>query len=275
MYEHNQAAAALYTAIGARALVVRSFPDPVQTVKPEHDGFLMEAEPEQLTELELVVTVPKNRNVRGIIVRSLKENKPIVAKTNRADENKNYSMFRKTVRSRLTLEETMSTKHDVNNIRLVAAENGIFQMWEIAIPTRIVGLTANFFLTVQRLYKATVYNLNGQIYMPEHEYSGYKEWADLQALLREMVNVEKLPAISEPVKAPAVASITESNHKVMFFCLASGTGMAQTSQGQAFIHWRELLSNDRLVCVKENQLIGGDVVSTDKGLQLKNITAAE
>ena len=271
MYDHAKAVQFLFAELEAKAIMVRSFPDPVAAIRPEQDGFLMATDFDQSVELELAIKVPKNRNVRGIVVRSFKENKPIIPKADKAGVDKVYRMFRKTVKSRQTKNETMSTKHDVNGIRLVLAENGVFQMWEIAVPTRIVGPTANFFLTIQRLYKATMYNLNGRIYMPEHEYAGHKEWTDLQKLLAEMVSMETLPKIDKPLVTPAVSPVVNGTHKVMFFCLASGLGLAQTSQGPAFIHWKELPCDDRFACISENQLIGGNIATTEKGLQLKNI----
>lgn len=271
MYEHGKAVRSLFAEVGGKVIIVRSFPEPVEAIRPEHDGFLIEAEPDQKVELELVVTVPKNRNISGIIVRSFMEDKPIIVKKNQADEAKPYHMFRKSVHSRPTMDGTMSTKHDVNNIRLVVAEGGVFQMWEVAIPTRIVGPVANFFLTIQKLYQARMYNLNGQIYIPEHEYNGYQKWNGLQAFLGKMVKVETLPKIDKPIMAPPVSPITNGTHEVMFFCLASGTGMAQTNQGPAYIHWKKLPRQDRFACVVEGQSISGDIVTVDKGLQLVNI----
>ena len=142
-------------------------------------------------------------------------------------------------------------------------------MWEIAIPTRIVGPVANFFLTIQKLYQARMYNLNGQIHMPE--YNGYQKWGDLQALLGKMVKMGELPVISEPIMAPTEPPTVNGSHKVMFFCLASGTGMAQTSQGPAFIHWKELPRHDRFICLDEGQLIGGSIIAAGTGLQLADI----
>ncbi|MBI2669841.1 MAG: hypothetical protein HYX20_01700 [Candidatus Yanofskybacteria bacterium] len=271
MYDHAKSTKFLFTKVGAKAIIIRSFPEPVEAIRPEHDGFLIEAEPDQKVELELVVTVPKNRNITGIIVRSFKEDKPIIVKKNQADKAKTYRMFRKTVGSRLTQDETLSTKHDVNNIRLVVAEGGIFQMWEIAVPTRIVGPVANFFLTIQKLYQAGMYNLNGQIYMPEHEYDGYQKWNSLRALLGNMVKIETLPKINKPFTAQPMPPSANGTHKVMFFCLASGTGMAQTSQGPAFIHWKELPRQDRFACATEGQLIHGDIINSNKGFRLTNI----
>lgn len=275
MYEHTKAAQSLFKEIGAKAIIVRSFPEPVEIIRPEHDGFLIEAAPDQKVELELAVTVPKNRNITGIVVHSFKKDKPIIVKKDQADEAKPYRMFRKAVRNRPTMDETMSTKHDVNNIRLVVAEGGVFQMWEIAVPTRITGPVANFFLTIQKLYQARMYNLNGQIYIPEHEYDGYQKWTGLQTLLGELVNMKTLPEISGPITSPTRPPAASSTHKVMFFCLASGTGMAQTNRGPAFIHWKELPRQDRFACVVESQSISGDIVTADRGLQLANIKTSD
>ncbi|MDO8424255.1 MAG: hypothetical protein Q7S54_01435 [bacterium] len=271
MYNHAKTVQSLFATLGARAVIVKSFPGQVEVIFPEQDGFLMATEPDQIVEFALAVAIPKTRNVRAIVVRSFLGNKPIIFKKDKAEEDKPYRRFVKMVRSRATKNEVMSTKHDVNGIRLVSAENGIFQMWEIAVPTRIIGPSANFFLTIQRLYQATMYNLHGQIYMPAHEYDGYQKWTDLQTLLGEMVKVETLSKLDEPLPTPPVAPITNGTHKVMFFCLASGLGLAQTNQGSAFIHWKELPGNNRFTCVKENQLITGDVVTADRGLQLKSI----
>lgn len=271
MYDHQKASQFMLREIRAKAVVIRYSPSPTERMKPADDGFLVEGDRDQSVEFELAVAVPKDRNVRGIVVRSFKDDKPIVTKKNQAGPNQPYYMFTKTIRSRTTQEDSMSTKHDVNNIRLVFADNGLFQMWEMAIPTRITGPTANYFLTVQRLYLAHMYNLNGQIYIPEHEYSGYQKWTGLQSLLSEMVRPESLAKLDQPLVRDTRSLPLNGSHRVMFFCLASGTGMAETSQGPAFIHWQELPQNRRFSCVNEGQLVGGEIVATDKGLQLKNI----
>lgn len=271
MYDHVMATRNLLAEVGARVTIVRSFPDPIQVIKPGYDGFLMETDFDQRVEIALTVTVPKDRNIQAVVVHSFTKDKTVVNKRDKADGDKPYRQFQKIVKSRMTKDETMSTKHDVNNIRLVVAENGIFQMWEIAVPTRIISATASFFLTIQRLYRATMYNLDGKIYMPEHEYAGYQEWAGLQQLLGRMVQAETLPSIRRPIEAPPIYPVANGSHRVTFFCLASGLGLAQTRQGPAFIHWKELPRNDRFACISKGQLVSGDVVATDKGLQLKNI----
>ncbi len=275
MYDHAQASASLLDEIEANAIVIRTFPTPIQPLTPEKNGFLVEAYFEQQIELDLVVVIPKSKVAAGIVVRSFKQDKPVIEKSNQADRTKpsqvSYQIFRKTVKNRMTLDRIMSTKHDVNNIRLVVTENGVFQMWEIAIPTRIQGPTASFFLTIQRLYKATMYNLNGQIYMPEHEYDGFKKWEGLQTLITKMVSIETLLKIDRPLTAPSVPPAINGAHRVLYFCLASGSGMAQTTQGPANIYWKDLPQNEKFACVRENQLLGGEVVATERGLQLKNI----
>ena len=172
--------------------------------------------------------------------------------------------------------EVLSTKHEGNNVRVVIAKNGIFQMWEVAIPTRIINNEAFFFLTIQRLYQGNIFNLDRHVYIPDWQFPGYKKWKDFQSLIFNIVKDQKLKKIKIEIPKPnkEQKELLENHGEVIFFCLASGLGVIRTNEGPALFHWSDICSCARFVYLLKGDLVEyGEIVRTGVYFIAKEILA--
>lgn len=238
-----------------------------QLLKPDqNDGFLFDLKPWIPVEFFILIDIPAEKEKQIKVATVFSREKKIVEKRNIAKE-KHYLRFVKRVKNRATENlPYLSTKHEGNNVRIVFTANGWFEMWEAAIVTRILKGQANFFLTVQKLYQARMYNFEGQVYLPETQYPGYQHWPNLQKYLNTVVDLQTLEKIDfdrmleildredQSKEIP-----TEENRGVVeYFCLASGLGLARTATESAFIHWTKIMSDDRMAFLKDGQRIRFD-----------------
>lgn len=232
----------------------------------QHDGFLFDLKPWVSVEFRILIDLPvDNQQIKVVTVYD--RDKKIAHKSS-ITKDKHYLRFVKSVKNRLTGNVPyLSTKHDGNNTRIIFTGSlfGVhrFEMWETAIVTRILDGQAHFFLTIQKLYEADMYNFDGRVYLPETQYPGYQHWSNLQTYLNSVINVETLEKVDLDQMLEILDQESQSNELpveekvgvVKYFCLASGLGLAQTSNESAFIHWSKIISNDRLACLAEGQKI--------------------
>jgi len=236
-----------------------------------------------------LATLPADLPVEfGIMARASRNTERIVAaasvygRKRIIDGKRNYTAdepiasFAKLIRNRETQlrgaenQILFSTKHEGNNTRLIVIDGNLFQMWELAIPTRIYGDEAKFFLTVQKLYQGRLYNLGGYPYIPSSDYPGYLRWERLQEFLPRIIELDRLPYLEQPFetaeelqgllnsKVTANGKITgleEDEAIVEYFCLASGLGLAHTAHGVGRIHWTEIESDELFVHLSKGQRI--------------------
>ena len=251
-----------------------------QILTPESDGFLFSQECSVFSQFILAVKMPRNvRNAWVVSVYGRGGN--IAPKTKDYTPGSTHATFAKMVSNRPTdhIPERgvfLSTKHDGNNLRIILAENGIFEMYEVAIPMRAPNDVASYFLTVQKLYSGRMYNrLDCEVEMsPECEI--FHQWENLRNFLNENVELGDLvdaASALRPRKMPQQEP-TADRHLVKYFCLASGLGKAQTHRGEAFIRWPDIISAGRFACLEAGQLVAGNLVDNGRGLQLTKILGA-
>lgn len=237
-----------------------------QLLEPDqNDGFLFSLKPWVPVEFWILIDVPTEKE--QIKVATVFGKKKNIVEKRSIVEGKHYLRFVKRVKNRATENVSyLSTKHEGNNTRIIFTENGCFEMWEAAIVTRILEGQANFFLTIQKLYQARMYNYEGRVYLPETQYPGYQHWPNLQKYLNtvtdldalEKIDLDQMLEILDREDRPKEIPVEENRGVVEYFCLASGLGLARTAIEPAFIHWTKILSDDRLAFLKNGQKIEFD-----------------
>ncbi|MDP3730964.1 MAG: hypothetical protein Q8R34_00485 [bacterium] len=245
-------------------LVDRSGEGPkYQLIQPDqNDGFLFSINPWVSLEFRILIDLPVDHEHINVVTVHGRDKK-ITAKQS-ITPGKHYRRFVKKVKNRATENVPyLSTKHEGNNTRIIFTANGKFEMWEVAIPTRILNGQAHFFLTVQKLYEGRMYNYEGKVYIPETQYLGYQDWPHLQEYLNKIVPLDQLEEIDFDQMLEILARedrpeevLAEDNiGAVKYFCLASGLGLAAVNANEAMIHWSEIISPERLACLEKGQLI--------------------
>ncbi|OGN12185.1 MAG: hypothetical protein A3C71_00705 [Candidatus Yanofskybacteria bacterium RIFCSPHIGHO2_02_FULL_43_15c] len=239
-----------------------------QLIQPDqNDGFLFSINPWTPLEFSILIDLPvKHNDIQVVTVCG--RDKTIVSKQS-ITPDKHYRRFVKRVRNRATENVPyLSTKHEGNNTRIIFTANGQFEMWEVAIPTRILNGQAHFFLTVQKLYEGRMYNYEGKVYIPETQYAGYQNWPNLQEYLGKAVPLNQLEEIdsdqmleilvSSEDQLEEIPAVEDNAGVVKYFCLASGLGLAAVNVNNAMIHWSQILSPERLACLEKGQPIRFD-----------------
>ena len=243
------------------------------------DGHLVSLPSHQPVCFSIFLKVPRDPDFQVVSVYGRQRN--IALKHDILPENLR-AVYEKKIKNRKTRAitsngyEVLSTKHEGNNVRVVIAKNGIFQMWEVAIPTRIINNEAFFFLTIQRLYQGNIFNLDRHVYIPDWQFPGYKKWKDFQSLIFNIVKDQKLKKIKiEIPKSNKEQKELSKNHgEVIFFCLASGLGVIRTNEGPALFHWSDINSCARFVYLLKGDLVEyGEIVRTGVYFIAKEILA--
>ncbi len=258
-----------------------------ERIAPEADGFLTSFPAFMGVEFLLALRIPRSLNIKPARVKVYEGGRFLKTLPDQSEE-KNAGLFSRIIVNTATRKSTsdgyvaLSTKHNNNNIRLVAAIKNVFQMWELAIVTRVgADDEAGFFLTVQKLYQGKMYNRAGRIYIPDWEYPGFQRWPSLQRFLAQMVNARQLPPADQILTVPSDKTEKIEKHEavVEFFCLASGLGLARIVKGhKAVIHWRDIITDDRFAGLAAGQKLFFDGLEihgqTKRYLQLKEIYPA-
>jgi len=260
---------------------------PIQTLIPEYDGLILSVNNSTPLEFCMFIRIPRDQagtsqKIRVVSVHG--KGKEVTQKKKDLLAGSLYSVFTKKIRNRETTSDAwkssalMTTKHEGNNIRLVVVENENFQMWEVAIVTRATeNDKANLFLTVQMLYQATMYNLNGEIFMPIDQYEGYIRWQGEKGLKEFLeksgiVDMDCLLKVCEQFpRSPngQTGSPDDMLQIVDWFCLASGQGFSENGH---FIHWKEIRGQERFACVKNGEIVMADPQRNENGqIRLTNI----
>ncbi len=207
------------------------------------------------------------------------EGKKIVPLSGKPEEN--TLVYKRRVATKpLKLESMYTTKYVDNNVRIFRIEGNSFEMWEVAIVTRIDESKniSQYFLTVQLVYSSKMFRSGkGAIEMPG--FSGYKKWKSLQRHLTGWVTAEDL--YPKPVKkietAPKKEVFKSNTGRVLFFNLANGKGFIESDQGPLSVHWSEIATEESegFAHLEAGQPVSYLAVDTEeKTNNLKAITVA-
>src|SRR3989344_8160176 len=124
-----------------------------QLIQPDqNDGFLFSINPWTPLEFRILIDLPVDHDDIQVVTVHGRDKK--IASKQSITPGKNYQRFIKRVKNRATDNVPyLSTKHEGNNTRIIFTANGQFEMWEAAIPTRILNGKAKFFFFVQKQNK--------------------------------------------------------------------------------------------------------------------------
>ena len=122
-------------------------------------------------------------------------------------EDKNFGVekirrFVKTVRTHPDKNGAFTTKNNPaqnNGLWFVhITPKGKLQMWEIAIVTNVKDGYSNYYLSLQEVYSAKMYQtidggLNSDIYIPEQEFPGFSKWESLKNFFENNISAINFP----------------------------------------------------------------------------------
>ncbi len=152
------------------------------------------------------------------------------------------------------------TKFPSNHVKLISiSENPWeFNLYEIAIfaqPKPGTESEINFFLTTQLCYSSTMFrNEKNEVVMPGYE--GFSRWEDLQFYVGLNVAKDKLPVLSPSTSGGGLMlSLKEHEGIVVWYNLAQGVGMIQTTKTNARVNWRDIQTKERFRYLKAGQKV--------------------
>ena len=230
------------------------------TVKYEHalDGKMIVARPETdgyirylASAIQVNITIKIDFGIR-VFGFSVDGNKNITPA-------KNYSkvckVYRKKVPVRKNEKGEPRTLYCENHINLLEiGTGGYFAVHEGAIFFQN-GLG---FLTIQRVYEGFAFRQDDSVYLSCPEFD--EKWPQLFKFMTgrgTVAQYRSFPEISEYTPEPEISTNTldENVGIVKWFNLAQGFGAISTNKGDAFVHYKDIDSDDRLICLNPGQEI--------------------
>lgn len=242
--------------------------DVIALAAPEQDGFLNDFEANECISFKIVISTPRSRNIIPAVVYGKEKKINLLGDKSPSDDRATY---RKNVPTRLVfkgLSGYFTTQYVDNNARIFRIDGNRFQMWEIAVVTRIKYYRSLYFLTIQKVYEADMYNDSGKIWVSPYQFPGFVFWASLRRLLEERVDVFALPG-KIPEKTGEHQEEGEINEypneiygggsigRVIFFNLANGKGKIYSDDFETLtVHWSKIKTKERFA-----HLLGGQLVT--------------
>lgn len=225
------------------------------------DGFLLACDPSEKMHFAIIAMVGVNPNAQYTYVFEAVGSGRQIQKLTDKTFGENYATFIKLIPTHPDKNDAFVTKDNDfqnNNLWFLSIENGNLQMWQIGIITNVVGGYSNYYLSLQLVYSAEMYN-NGAnnvllpIFIPEEQFPGYSNWESLKAFLDSFVDVSKLKPMSDyKPREPKPPELKSNQCEVIWFnqCRRYGLGKFQsTMRGRvgnqtAIIHASEIKGQD-------------------------------
>ncbi|MBI2062690.1 MAG: cold shock domain-containing protein [Candidatus Yanofskybacteria bacterium] len=173
---------------------------------------------------------------------------------------------------------TKSNDRQGNSVWAISTADSRLRMWEIAIVTVVVGGRSQYFISLQEVYTAAMFTANGDIYVPEEEFPGYKDWESLQVLLNTRTDPFFLRPLSEYQKQAEKineAEVVNGNQaRILWFNQARGFGFAEIpGEEQNPIFHRTSVEDQIFPAFKPGQIIKyARIERTPKGVQLRGVS---
>lgn len=210
--------------------------------EPDADGYIFGLE--KVEEATIIIKIEPGINVFGFSVDGNKNITP----------SKNYSEIGKVYRKKVPIHIPIHkgkepyTQYNENHIRLLAMSyNGHFAIYEGAI----VFQNRLGFLTTQKVYAGSVFKSGKGLFCPEFD----GKWPQLIAFMESIYNqngMGNLPCFEgyNPfVKKADNINLDDNVGIVRWFNVAQGFGAISTNKGDAFVHYKDIDSTERLVCL--------------------------
>ncbi len=177
---------------------------------------------------------------------------------------------------------TKSNDRQGNGIWIVNTANGKLQMWEVAIVTVVAKGQSKYYLSLQKVYAADMYApADGRgapldLFIPEEQFPGYKEWASLQYFLNGVGNFlsyKRFPEYQpEPAKEPV--ALADNRAEIIWFNQAKGFGFVRINGETPNPNFhRSQVRDQEFPAFQPGQIIRYDSLNrTPRGVQLMGVT---
>lgn len=208
--------------------------------EPDADGYIFGLE--EVEEATIIIEIDTGINVFGFSVDGNKNITPA----------KNYSqagrVYRKKVPIHIPIHKGKEpyTQYNENHIRLLKIEDDShFAIYEVAI----VFQSELGFLTTQQVYEGSVFQSGKGLFCPEFD----GKWPQLVVFMESIYKqngIDNLPCFEgyNPfVKKANSINLDDGVGIVKWFNVARGFGAILTNKGDAFVHYKEIDSEERLV----------------------------
>lgn len=173
-------------------------------------------------------------------------------------QDENLHVFSLRIPIDVDLAGVYCTKYRSNNFRLLEMKESLeLNIWEIALVSR----GGDFFVTVEHAYEFSCYrDRRNAIVCPYFEGKPHT-WPQLVDMLSATLAdiVDALPDVSECKEMHHKSEeLGLSTGQVLWWSSAQGFGAIRTYQGDAFVHWNDIVSDCRL-----KRLVRGEKVIFD------------
>ena len=217
------------------------------------DGYIFGLE--ECEEAIVVIEINLGINVFGFSVDGNKNITPV----------KNYSkigrVYRKKVPIHISIHKDKEpyTQYNENHIKLLeigTGTGGYFAVWEAAI----VFQRGNGFLTIQRVYEEFAYwdgNKN-KVSCPKF----VERWPQLVRFVENICeglcfSWKDYPCLNEyaPDLEISMDDADDGVGMIKWFNVAQGFGAISTNKGDAFVHYKDIDSPERLICLEAGDMV--------------------
>ena len=233
--------------VGIKISVILDPEGIAKTLEPAADGLILISPVKLSRKFRIVLKIePGEDKITPAIIQG--KQRTISFLSNKAPEKEAAIYFRNV--STHQVPAGYSTQYVDNNLRIFRISGNLFQMWEIAIVTRIICTDQNqppalYFLTIQLVYESEMFEdpfLDSIVVMPN--YDGYEKWDSLKEYLPDWVDLDDIPSLAEyrPRVTAKTKKMLENNEaRVLFFNLANGKGKIETGDGRVLTaHWSQI-----------------------------------
>lgn len=218
--------------------------------EPDADGYIFGLE--NVEEVIIIIEIEPGFNVFGFSVDGNKNITPA----------KNYSevgrVYRKKVPIHIPIHKGKEpyTQYNEKHIKLLEIDTGgYFAIWEAAIVfQREMG-----FLTTQMVYQGSVFKSGKGLFCPEFDGKWPQLISFLESIYKQNGNgIDNLPyfeGYNPFVKKADDINLDDDVGIVKWFNVAQGFGAISTNKGDAFVHYKDIDSPERLVCLDVGDMV--------------------
>lgn len=219
---------------------------------PENDGHISRLD--SAKDVGIIIKIKPGINAYGFYAHGNGDIDPAKAK----NCSQGSKLYKRKVSIRINVKEQKPyTSYPHNNICLLCFNGNNFAIYKIAV----IFQNGEGFLTNQKVYKGSVFQNGKGLFCPEFD----GKWTQLVTFMESIYKqsgIGNLPCFEgyNPfVKKADDINLDDNVGIVKWFDVARGFGAILTNKGDAFVHYKDINSKERLV-----QLDAGDHVLFEK-----------
>lgn len=227
--------------------------DVAVVAEPDADGYIFGLE--EVEEAIINIEIDPGINVFGFNVDGNKDITP--AKNYSQAARVSGKIYRKKVPIHIPIHKGKEayTQYNENHIKLLEiGTGGYFAIWEAAI----VFQNGLGFLIIQRVYEEFVYQGDGRLSCPEFN----KRWPQLVKFIEDVCkghgfSYADFSSLDEYAPDLKVSMDTDDDciGMVKWYNIAQGFGAISTNKGDAFVHYKDIDSPERLVSLEKEDMV--------------------